>query len=484
MIRTTLGDGVVPGVRLRGGTPSPSEEHTFELVEPATGQPMAQIRGGGRQDAADAVDAATDALADWRTTAVGERAAALRAIAADLRSSLDGDLPAILTRESGKRLPESRGELQFSARFFDWFADLIMTKAEETWHVGPAVRHEVGWTPLGVVAVLTPWNFPASIPARKIAPALAAGCTILFKPSQMTPLSSLAIAKIVEQHVPEGVINTVCGDAATITDVWLDDDRVRGLTFTGSTQVGRLLGRRAGEALKMATLELGGRAPFIILEDVEIESAVEQLMIAKFRNNGESCIAANNVWIQRSRWDEFVDAFTSRIREMTVGDPYRDDVDLGPVRIRQAVDDLTDALNALDGRETKIIRGGVDIPTAGFFLPPTLCLEPPADSSLWQEEVFAPVALVRPFDDPEEPIMDANASQYGLAGYVCAADADRALAIARRLESGLLGINAPSPNTPQIPFGGMKASGFGGYEGGRLGLDPFIEYQSAAIGSS
>ncbi len=471
----------VDGVRIAGRTGA-TEMVVIDVVEPATGTLIASVSGGGPADAQRALDAACDTAHEWAASSTAERASALRAIANDLEATADirHEVIRTLTRESGKRLSESAGEIMFSAGFFRWFADLILTTATEAWEVVPGIAHHVRPVPLGVVAVLTPWNFPASIPARKLAPAIAAGCTVVFRPSQLAPLTAIALAEIVERHLPAGVVNIVTGDAAAITDVWLDDERLRGLTFTGSTSVGRSLGRRAGERLKMATLELGGRAPFIVLDDADVESAVADLLVAKYRNNGQSCIAANNVWVARELWHDFTDAFLNRTSGMTVGDPAVDDVDLGPMRTVAAVERLARKVSETSDAGASILSGSTP-QGPGSYHPPTVVIEPPQNSSLWREEIFGPVAPMRPYDDIEEVFRDVAYSEYGLAGYVSTSNPDRGAAVASEMECGLVGINVASPNTPQIPFGGMKASGFGGYEGGRLGLDPFVKYQTIAV---
>jgi succinate-semialdehyde dehydrogenase/glutarate-semialdehyde dehydrogenase len=470
---------MVQGVRIGNEVRTPEEAGELSVVDPVTGAPAIEVVTGGRADAVAAVDAASDALDRWGRLPAVERARIMRSIATALRELDDPELARLTTLETGKRLEESEAEVRFSAAYFDWFADVISTSPDQVWNVVPGVQHLVRAAPLGVVAVLTPWNFPLSIPARKIAPAIAAGCTVVFKPSELTPASSLAFSEILERHLPPGVLNSVAGDAATISDAWLDDERVRGMSFTGSTRVGRLLGERAGARLMETVFELGGRAPFIVAEDADVEQAVNALMVAKYRNNGQSCIAANNAWIHARHWDRFLDAYTKQSLALRLGDPMERSVGLGPVRQAEYAQRLRRLSEQADA---EVISEPV--PAAlrdGFFAPPIVCIEPGTDTAVWREELFGPVTPLRRFTDLDEAVEDANRTEYGLAGCVCSADARHALDIAARLDIGIVGINVPAPNIPNIPFGGTKASGLGGYEGGWAGLAPFVTYQSVAI---
>lgn len=478
-----LTESEVLGVRLRNQAEDPRQPWTFEVEEPATGQIMARVVGGGVADATRAVDAAQSVSRDWGGQPRSVRADLLRRMAEAIEGLADGPTAELVTRETGKRLEEARAEIRFSARYFAWFADVISTSRSQLWEVVSGVKHLVRWRSLGVVALLTPWNFPVSIPARKIAPALAGGCAVVFRPSRFTPLSSLALAEAIEPFLPPGVLNTVAGDAQTISDVWLGDPRIKGVSFTGSTSVGRALAESAGRRLKVATLELGGRAPFIVLPDAVPEEAVEQLMGAKYRNNGASCIAANNVWVHRRLWDPFVEAYLERTAKMRLGDPLDEGVDLGPVRTAQHVERLSDLVEEARAGGSEAIHGD-SVPSEGSYIPPTVILDPQVQTSVWQEEIFGPITPIRAFDDLEEVIEDSDASPYGLAGYICSQDSERALDLAARLEIGIVGVNVSTPNVPQIPFGGFKESGYGGYEGGRLGLEPFIKYQSIAVSTT
>jgi succinate-semialdehyde dehydrogenase/glutarate-semialdehyde dehydrogenase len=423
------GGVVVQGSRRATATRRP-------LVAPADGRPWAEIAVGGAQDAADAAAAAARALPEWAATPVAERAAALRAVAAELDAAAASDgWPALVTKETGKRLAEARGELGLSAVYFRVMADLVEEQGERVHHVVAGTAHHVEPRPLGVAAVLTPWNFPVSIPARKIAPALAAGCPVLFKPSEVAPLSSMVLAALLDRHLPAGTVNTVLGEPADVVDPWLAHPDVRVVSFTGSTRVGGLVAAAAAPRFLRTVLELGGCAPFIVLPDADVEHAVQTLLVAKYRNNGQSCIAANQIFVAREVAGEFVDAFVAATERLVVGDP-------------------------LDA--------------------PTVLVDVPASARAARDEVFGPVAAVSTFDDLDDAIDRHLATGYGLAGYVCGSDAEAARAVSRRLRAGIVGINTGTPNYPGAPFGGLGLSGTG-YEGGPQGLEAFQAWRTTAV---
>jgi succinate-semialdehyde dehydrogenase / glutarate-semialdehyde dehydrogenase len=312
-----------------------AEPYITPVLEPSTGAEVAKLVGGGSAEALAALQAARNAYPTWENTKPTQRATLLRAIAAKLRDAdVELELATLISTETGKRIAEARGEVALSAQFFDWFATAIATDSADRWNVVPGLEHLVSKHPLGLVAVVTPWNFPVSIPARKIAAALAAGCPILFKPSEVAPASALRLAELIEAHVPTGLINTVCGDGPAIVDTWLADPAVRGLTFTRSTRVGATLAASAASRFVRCVLELGGNAPFIVLDDAELARAVELLLIAKYRNNGQSCIAANQVWVPTKQLDQFTAAFLAASNELTLGDPLDERTTLGPSHYR------------------------------------------------------------------------------------------------------------------------------------------------------
>lgn len=470
----------INGVRIGREPVEPERPAPHELVDPATGAPWATVVYGGEPEARRALESAARAQPDWATQPHGRRAAALRAVAADLREDgVAGELAGLITRETGKRIAEARAEVALSAAFFDWFADVAGGRAGRVWSHVPGLRHEVGERALGVVAVLTPWNFPVSIPARKIAPALAAGCPVLFKPSETAPASALCLAEVVDRHVPGGVVSTVVGEPAVISDVWLADRRVRGLTFTGSTRVGRLLATAVAPRFTRSVFELGGNAPFVVLDDADLDLAVDALMVAKYRNNGQSCIAANQVWAPRALADEFANRFSRASERLVLGDPADEATTLGPLALPSdpaRVDGLVDSSGG------DVWRAGTPLPGAGHFARPAVSVRPGGDSALVREEIFGPAVSVLEYGALEEVLEAVASSPYGLGGYVVGAPR-RAAGVARALDVGIVGVNTGSPNTPQVPFAGLKDSGIG-VEGSHLGLEAFLAPQTVAIADS
>lgn len=469
----------VPGWRTRASARMPAQPSVIEVADPATGGVLATVSGGGRTEAVHAVDAAADALPQWSSRRPPERAHALRQAADALRLAVE-ELAPLITLETGKRLAESRAEVGLSADFLEWFADAAATSASREWNVRPGITHHVDEQPLGVVAVLTPWNFPLSIPVRKLAAALAAGCTTVFKPSEVAPLSGLRLAEILEAVVPPGTVETVAGPAAEIADTWIADRRVRGLTFTGSTRVGQIIAAQGAGRFLRTVLELGGSAPFIVLPDADLAAAAECLMVAKFRNNGQSCIAANTAWVPRDRMDEFVAYLTGAIEALVVGDPLDERTGLGPTCLPSDPARLAGLAEDARGSGAKIISpGGPRDHDGGFFAEPVVCVEP-GDARVMREEIFGPVLPVASYDDLDAVIGRANDSPLGLAGYVCGTDVAAARQVASRLDVGIVGINTAAANTPQIPFAPRRDSGLG-TEGSRAGLEEFVARQSVAV---
>ncbi len=472
----------VTGVRIGARAAEPLEPWPVTVTEPANAGTLTELAGGGAADATRALDQATEAFPDWAATVPAKRASALRAIAAALRTeSVTEELAALTARETGKRLAEARAEVGLSAAFFTWFADAISSRHDQTWNAAPGLRHEVSQRPLGVVAVLTPWNFPLSIPARKIAPALAAGCTVLFKPSEVAPVSALRLAEIAEAHLPAGTLNTAVGDPHAIAKTWLDHPQVRGLTFTGSTHVGQSLAAQTAPELTRCVLELGGNAPFIVLDDADLDRAVGLLVTAKYRNNGQSCIAANQVWVPHRLVEPFTTAFAAATDELVLGDPLEDTTTLGPLALPTDDQRLTELVNEAETAGATVVRGTSPSPERGYFSQPAICVDPPAHSRVVTEEAFGPVTSIRGYDHVDEALDATRRSPHGLGGYVVGSDTIRASAVARALDAGIVGVNNASPNTPQVPFGGLKHSGLG-YEGGQAGLDAFLTHQTIAVG--
>ena len=451
------------------------------LVAPVDGRPWTEVAVGGGQDAADAAEAAARELPAWSATPTADRAAALRAVAAELEAASASDgWPALVSRETGKRLAEARGELGLSAVYFRVLADLLGEQQERVHHVIAGTEHRVAARPLGVAAVLTPWNFPVSIPARKIAPALAAGCTVLFKPSEVAPLSSMVLAGVLDRHLPAGTVNTVLGEPGDVVDPWLAHPDVQVVSFTGSTRVGGLVAAAAAPRFLRTVLELGGCAPFVVLPDADVEQAVQTLLVAKYRNNGQSCIAANQIFVAREVAGEFVDAFVAATERLVVGDPLDAATDTGPLapagdpaRLAALVDDAVAA-----GARVAGVRAPV--PGQGHWFAPTVLLDVPAAAQASREEVFGPVATVSTYDDLDEAVARHRATGYGLAAYVCGTDVEAAREVSGRLRAGIVGINTGTPNYPGAPFGGLGLSGIG-YEGGPQGLEAFQAWRTTAV---
>lgn len=465
-------DGVTPAAII-AGHPHTGEEH--ELPDPATAQSCARVGWADHDDVHDAVGAAAAASSVLRATTGRERAAALRAIAQELRDNAEvlADLGCM---ESGKRHAEAAGEVQFSAAYFEWFAEAATMLSEH--HLRTAqrrflVRHE----PVGVVAAVSPWNFPLSIPARKIAPALAAGCPVVLKPSELTPLSGLAITQLAARHLPEGAVNVVVGDGEKLTTALVDHEDVAAVSFTGSTRVGTLVAQRAMASMTRVTMELGGKGPFVICEDADLDVAIEALMTAKFRNNGASCIAANNVFVHRDVYDAVRDRLAERISVLRVGDPRDPEVELGPLLRREHVDRLSDLVRRAEQDGSRVWRG--QVPRDGWYCPPSL-LEVDQHTALWQEEIFGPVCAIRPYDDEETIVDEINGWHSGLGGYVMSANTEHAVGLVERLRIGMVGVNNGVPNTPEVPFGGFGYAGLG-REGGLSGLREFTEEQTISL---
>lgn len=466
-------------VRIAGA--SGTARDRYDLRSPIDSAVITTVGTGGTADAEAAVDAAAQALPMWSGLSVDERSAALRRIADELSVAADSGWPELICRETGKRLAEARAELGMSATYFRVFADLAEEQRSERFDAVPGHLHTTDTRPVGVVAALSPWNFPVSIPARKIAAALAAGCTVVAKPSELAPLSSLVLAAAIEQHLPAGTVNTVLGPPADIVEPWLADPRLGAVTFTGSTRVGRLVAAGAAPRFLRTVLELGGCAPFVVLPDADPEQAAAVLMVAKFRNNGQSCIAANQIFIAEEIAGDVVDALTAAVDDLVIGDPRLDGTGLGPLapagdpdRMRALVADAT-------GRGAQVTTGPRDLPQQGHFVAPTVLTGVDPASPVATEEIFGPVAAVQTFRDVDS-VLDAHyATGYGLAGYVCAGDVGAAQAVAERFRAGIVGINTGTPNYPGVPFGGTGLSGLG-YEGGRLGLQEFQHIRTTTVG--
>lgn len=358
-------------------------------------------------------------------------------------------------------------------------AALVEIQADQHERRVPSHEHIVLPQPRGLAVALTPWNFAVSIAARKIAPALAAGCGVLFKPSEIATLSSMVLAAVLDEVLPQGLVATVSGTPHNVIDVWTSSPHVGVLSFTGSTRVGGLVAAATGARFLPTVLELGGCAPFIVLEDADPALAVDTLMVAKFRNNGQSCIAANQVMVARRVSHAFVEDLVERVKALRVGDPLDEGTDVGPMAPAADPTRLGALVASATGSGARAVSSGAGLPTAGHFFAPTLLLDVPPDSPALSQEVFGPLAAVHVYDDLEDALALHRSTGYGLAGYVCGADLDRATAVGCRLHA--VGVNTGTPNHPAVPFGGVGLSGIG-YEDGRQGLGAFQAFQTLAVG--
>jgi succinate-semialdehyde dehydrogenase / glutarate-semialdehyde dehydrogenase len=453
-----------------------------EVRNPADGSIVGQIGWSGRAEASAAVEAAAAAFSSWAGTPARHRGDLLRR-AADLITERAGQIGATLAAEGGKRRPEAVGEVQFAAEYFRWFAEQARRPAGAVIpHEAANRRHLTIRRPAGVVASLTPWNFPCSIQARKLAPALAAGCTVVARVSEKAPLAATEMIRcLTDAGLPPGVVNLVHGPAEEITDAYLEHPAVRVVSFTGSTAVGRSIMAKASRRVVRPLLELGGDAAFIVFGDADLDAAVTGAMLAKFRNTGQSCIAANRFFVQDGVFDEFVSRFAAAVDAMTVGDGTADPVpDLASCidagRVRAVTGMVDEALSAGAKRVTRDFQ----LPS-GAFAAPALLVGVPGHVALARKEIFGPVAGIFPFRTEDEALARANDTEMGLAGYFYTRDQARVWRVAEHLDAGILGINNPLPSACFAPMGGTKQSGLG-REGAELGLEEFEDVRYLAVG--
>jgi succinate-semialdehyde dehydrogenase/glutarate-semialdehyde dehydrogenase len=451
-------------------------------MNPSTTEPLAEVCTVGREPVAQALRDAHTALAGWRQITAKARGDYLKRIADELEKRRD-EIARTITLENGKPLAQSLGEIAMSVDHLRWFAEearrsygrIIPNQAD-------GKRHLVMKSPIGVVAAISPWNFPLVLAVRKIAPALAAGCTVVLKPASATPLCSLAFAECVDAaQLTEGVFQVVAGSASDIAQEFLDNLICRKITFTGSTEVGRLLIRGAAAGIKPLSLELGGHAPLLVFEDADLDAAVEGAMITKFRNTGQSCIASNRIYVQRSVYAKFLETFTEQTRALKTGDGLEAGVNVGPLinaaGVTQALEHVQDAVK----RGARLLCGGKKLDRKGYFFEPTILADVPADAVCMSRETFAPVAPVCAFDTEAEAIERANSSPYGLSAYAYTRDLKRAFRLMESLEAGTIGLNDGVPTTSNCPFGGFKQSGWG-RELGSEGMESFLETKHVSLG--
>ena len=447
---------------------------SLRVTNPADGSEFGEIAALSSDDSAAAIDAAQTAFTGWAALLPQERSTILRRWF-ELMGEHREDLARIMVLEQGKPISEARGEIDYAAAFIEFYAEEAKRPNIEsvTSHL-PDAEVEVWREPLGVAALITPWNFPSAMITRKAAAALAAGCTVLVHPSAETPFSALALAELAERAgLPAGVFNVITGNAATIVEPWLNDARVRALSFTGSTEIGKHLYRRSADTVKRLVLELGGHAPFILFADADMDQAVDEAIKAKFATSGQDCLGANRFFVERSVYETFCEKFAARTAMLSVGIGM-DDPDIGPLMNEKAVAKQRQHVEDAVKKGARVLTGGKVHQAGDLFFEPTVLSDVPAEALIMHEETFGPVAAIAPFDTEEEALARANDTEYGLVAYLHTQDPRRIYRASRALQFGMVAVNRTKVTGAPIPFGGMKQSGVE-REGSRLGMEAFTE---------
>ncbi|UWU28136.1 NAD-dependent succinate-semialdehyde dehydrogenase [Rhizobium sp. WSM1274] len=456
---------------------------TFDVLNPANGELLASLPDMGAAETRTAIDAAHAAQPAWAARTAKERSAILRKWF-DLMVANADELAAILTAEMGKPFPEARGEILYAAAYIEWYAEEAKRIYGETI---PAPSQDkrmiVIRQPVGVVGTITPWNFPAAMITRKIAPALAVGCTVVSKPAEQTPLTAIALAVLAEQAgIPAGVFNVIVGvDGPAIGRELCGNEKVRKISFTGSTEVGRILMRQCADQIKKVSLELGGNAPFIVFDDADLDAAVEGAIASKYRNAGQTCVCANRLYVQSNVYDTFAAKLAAKVAEMSVGDGFKPGVVIGPLIDAQGLAKVEDHVSDALAKGAKVLTGGKRIDGAGTFFTPTVLTGVARGMKVAREETFGPVAPLFRFETIEDVIAQANDTEFGLAAYFYAGDLKKVWRVAEALEYGMIGINTGIMSSETAPFGGIKQSGLG-REGSRHGADDYLEMKYLCIG--
>jgi succinate-semialdehyde dehydrogenase/glutarate-semialdehyde dehydrogenase len=459
-----------------------SDNQRFDVIDPATEKTVASVASASVEDARAAVDAASTAMEGWAAKKPRERAEVLRK-AFELIIRDTERFAKLMTIENGKALPDSRAEVAYAAEFFRWYAEEAVRNIGEVSRApSSGARIFVQHKPAGVAVLVTPWNFPAAMATRKIGPALAAGCSVVLKPASETPLTMLALMPVMEEAgVPPGVINVVPSRrSGPVVDAMLKDPRVRVVSFTGSTEVGRKLLHAAADNVVKPAMELGGNAPFIVFDDADVDAAIDGAMIAKMRNMGEACTAANRFYVHEKVHDEFAKKLTARMQGLKTGNGLDDGVMLGPLVNADTRDKVKALVEDAVSKGASVLTGGKASEGPGYFYPATVLDKVPDSANLLREEIFGPVAALQSFSSEDEVIRRANDTEYGLVAYVYTRDLSRGMRVSERLDFGMVGLNRGLVSDPAAPFGGMKQSGIG-REGAHEGLMEFLETQYVSM---
>jgi succinate-semialdehyde dehydrogenase / glutarate-semialdehyde dehydrogenase len=459
-----------------------SDGATLSVTDPATQEVLAEVSSASVDDVMEAVSVAHRAGLDWARRAPRHRAETLRG-AFDLLTAHRQKIAKVIVQENGKCLRDALAEVDYAAEFFRWYSEeAVRAIGDVSRSPGGSNHIVVMYQPVGVSVLVTPWNFPAAMATRKIAPALAAGCAVILKPASATPLTALYIADLLGQAgVPPGVVNVVPSrNSGAVVKAMLHDPRVRKLSFTGSTEVGRTLLTQAADQVVNCSMELGGNAPFLVMSDADVNAAIQGALVAKMRNGGEACTAANRFYVHRSLCDVFSDGLATSMAGLKVGSGLRPDVDVGPLIDHRARETVHGLVQQAVSAGAELMTGGEPLPGAGFFYPPTVLRNVANGSRLLNEEIFGPVAPVVAFDTDDEAIELANDTEFGLVSYVYTQDLRRAMAVAERLEAGMVAVNRGLVSDPAAPFGGVKQSGLG-REGAHDGMCEFMEKKYIAV---
>ncbi|MFD2617133.1 NAD-dependent succinate-semialdehyde dehydrogenase [Terrilactibacillus laevilacticus] len=448
----------------------------IEVVNPATGEVIGSVPSAGKEEALVAIKAANDAFRTWSALPAIKRAEYLFKLQ-EIMLDRQEELAKIMTLENGKPLKEARGEVLYATSFLQWFGEEARRIYGRT-IPGKTENHRMSVIkqPVGVVAAITPWNFPAAMITRKMAPALAAGCTFIVKPSELTPLSALKIAECCEEAgIPKGVFNVVCGEPKGIGEAFMTEDVVRKITFTGSTAVGKLLLRQSAEGVKKASMELGGHAPFIVCDDADIDLAVENIVAAKFRNSGQVCVSPNRLYVQSSIYESFISKFAEKAKSLKVGNGLDEDVNVGPLIEKKGYEKVVHQVyDAIEKGATCVLGGKGTAENGAYFYQPTILKDVTSDMEIMNIETFGPVAPIQKFETIDEALRLANDTPFGLAAYFFTTNVSTGTKLSEGLDYGIVGWNDALPSTAEAPFGGIKHSGLGS-EGGTEGIEEYLE---------